>query len=392
MTEGYRVVTGRTEDAHHVRPMDDAAIYRSLYGTSLPYAVFVGEGGEFSTTVSDYTATVMPGILQMQGYVVRLESTCVLESSTIAPGYKRMDIIAMEYSFVDRSDESGGEVETFADAKLILIEGQAWSYSTDVINDKSKWAQVTPGDIDSGENHQVALWGVLHAKTTGGTTSHQLVDLRPFTPSINIETLNATVAANSGSISTLKNSVSALTTKINNINTNGQHITGSSFHAYAFCAGHITSSGTQLYFFIPTKPIRGTFNITKLSIGVRHVDGGYVGARQNAFDAAYPGRRSWTTQQANANTQINTVVVLKYKDDSGNIITNGAFKTYFDVSKCSYSVRDGGISVLLSVKDQYTTNDHYVWKKYNPDGGTTLNPVKNNTPIAVTAQVYGTVS
>ena len=371
-----RVITGRTQDAHHVRPMDDAAIYRSMYGTSLPYAVFRGEGGQFYATLNEYVASVRTGVLQMQGYAVRLDANTSVTGTSIAAGYKRMDIIAMQYS-LETVDQ-----EEYATASIILVQGSPQSYSVDVLNDKTKWAQLTEGDIDSGETHQIPLWGVYHAKTSGGTTYHQLVDLRVLTSNVNLATLNAAVTANTSAISTLKSSVSSLTSKINGINDNARHIAGNSFTAHAYCAGHITSSSKQIYFFIPTKPITGTISITELSIGVRHVEGGFVYVKKQAAVAP-------TSAPASQGT-----IKLEYSDSSGNIIKNGSWQSdYLDADNCAYYRRDGGIAVKIVVKPQFTTKEFWqlaTGAAYST--GKSKNPVKNNTPIAVTAQVKCTVS
>lgn len=45
-----------------------------------------------------------------------------------------------------------------------------------------------------------------------------------------------------------------------------------------YCFGYITTGGNELYLIIPLKISGNAINITKLTIAVRHVGGGYVGS------------------------------------------------------------------------------------------------------------------
>lgn len=177
------IITGRTGQPH-VYAADDAEIYR----------LFLGDGDFLLTTGNKLQATmngttevrVADGSLMMQGRLAKIRPTDGYDTVTLdigTVGYKRVDLVVAEYkqTTVTTQEEIEGElvdvVDKFDSVELKVVKGTP-NVSEYVEPD------ITTGDIDNGETHQVKLWAVQ----LDGINFNALIDHRIILDTTPIQT------------------------------------------------------------------------------------------------------------------------------------------------------------------------------------------------------------
>lgn len=177
------IITGRT-GTPHVYAADDAEIYK----------LFLGNGDFLLTTGNQLEARmngtnevrVYDGSLMMQGRLAKIRPTSGFDSLTLdigTTGYKRADLVVAEYNqtVIQRQEEIEGETVTITDKfdsiELKVIKGtpNASQYIE---------PEITTGNIDLGETHQVKLWAVY----LDGINFDRLVDYRNVLDTTPIQT------------------------------------------------------------------------------------------------------------------------------------------------------------------------------------------------------------
>lgn len=152
------LITGRT-GIQHVKAIDDAEMYKVYMGDG---DYVLETGGKLNAEMSGTTACkIYNGTAVMQGRQCKIRQADAYETVTIdagTAGYKRWDIICIEYDIADGIES----------AELVVVKGSTsadWSEPT---------VQYADGDIDAGEKHRMKLWGVK----LDGINFDSLVDYR----------------------------------------------------------------------------------------------------------------------------------------------------------------------------------------------------------------------
>ena len=127
---GAKILTGYTGEKH-ITPLDDAAVYRSLFGAG---SYITGEGDCCAASMPNINEfDILSGHLSIQGIQVRVTAEA-LEVDTCATGSKRRDIVAARWTH---------DTETLIDSvELAVIKGTEVSgtpslpsYNTGIINE-----------------------------------------------------------------------------------------------------------------------------------------------------------------------------------------------------------------------------------------------------------------
>ena len=198
------LITGRT-GTQHVKAIDDAEIYRTLLGNG-DFVLSTGQklNAQMSGTSQvniQYGTAIMQGrqckIRQSEGY------NAVSIDNGIA-GYKRWDVICIEYTIEDNIEN----------AELVVVKGAnstSWVEPT---------VQYTDTSIDAGETHRMKLWGVK----LDGINFDSLVDYR--------------TVLNTSPVNTMLDTMTAIEEQIE------ARITA--LEAYAMTAPHVSAEGTNV--------------------------------------------------------------------------------------------------------------------------------------------------
>ena len=163
------LITGRT-GVQHVKAIDDAEIYRTLLGDG---DFVLSTGAKLNAQMSGTTqVNIQNGTAIMQGRQCKIRQSEGFESVSIdngITGYKRWDIICIEYTIEDGIEN----------AELVVVKGAnstSWTEPT---------VQYENGSIDSGETHRMKLWGVR----LDGINFESLVDYRTVLDTSPVNTL-----------------------------------------------------------------------------------------------------------------------------------------------------------------------------------------------------------
>lgn len=153
-----QLITGRT-GTQHVKAIDDAEIYRTLLGDG----DFVLSTGQKLNAQMNGTneIDIYHGTAIMQGRQCKIRSSEGYNAVSLdngVSGYKRWDVVCIEYSKTD-------DIET---AQLVVVKGaNNTSYVEPTVSGQN-------GSIDNGETHRMKLWGVKF----NGINFDSLVDYR----------------------------------------------------------------------------------------------------------------------------------------------------------------------------------------------------------------------
>lgn len=170
-----QLITGRTGE-QHVRATDDAELHRALLGDG---DFVLTTGAKFNAQMNGaYQMNIYSGTAIMQGRQVKIRQSEGFNSVAFdngVAGYKRWDIVVIEYSKEDDIEK--------AELKVIKGENRA-SYIEPVVPHLN-------GNIDNGEVHQMKLWGVRY----NGLNFDGMVDYRTVLDTSPVNTLLASVDA-----------------------------------------------------------------------------------------------------------------------------------------------------------------------------------------------------
>lgn len=163
------LITGRT-GVQHVKATDDAEIYRTLLGDG---DFVLSTGAKLNAQMSGTSqVNIQNGTAIMQGRQCKIRQSEGYNAVSIdngVSGYKRWDIICIEYTIEDGIES----------ADLIVVKGAnstAWVEPT---------VQYENGSIDAGETHRMKLWGVK----LDGINFDSLVDYRTILDTSPVNTL-----------------------------------------------------------------------------------------------------------------------------------------------------------------------------------------------------------
>lgn len=198
------LITGRT-GTQHVKAIDDAEIYRTLLGNG---DFVLSTGTKLNAQMNGTTqVNIQNGTAIMQGRQCKIRQTEGFNSVSIdngIAGYKRWDVICIEYTIEDGIEN----------ADLVVIKGAnstSWAEPT---------VQYTDTSIDAGETHRMKLWGVK----LDGINFDSLVDYR--------------TVLDTSPVNTILDSMSAIEDQI--------EARVSALEAYGRTAPHIVVEGTDV--------------------------------------------------------------------------------------------------------------------------------------------------
>lgn len=280
-----KLITGHTGEPH-IYAADDAAVHKLMVGDGdyvLPY------GNKFAITQTDaHAVAIADGYLMTQGRLaaVRSGEEETFDFDTGTNGYYTPFVIAAQYS-------NDGGVERM---DLVKLQGSKSSTST------VTYPTLSTGNIDAGETHQMGLWRVvLNGKSIASMTRYTeplvvnpVSDIYSRIGSIESDVAGAITDMNSRADTAIADVTSSAQTQIAGWKP-FYFAKGDTFNAFngngGVCAGLLTSSGTKLYFTVPTKPIvSGSVSVNNLYMIVRLSTGGYPvvkgGSTYTALDNA----------------------------------------------------------------------------------------------------------
>lgn len=163
------IITGRT-GTQHVKAVDDAEIYRTLLGDG---DFVLSTGQKLNATMSGTNqVNIQNGTAIMQGRQCKIRPSEGFNGVSIdngVTGYKRWDIVCLEYTIEDGIES----------ADLIVVKGAnstTWTEPT---------VQYLDTSIDSGETHRMKLWGVR----LDGINFDSLVDYRTILDTSPVNTM-----------------------------------------------------------------------------------------------------------------------------------------------------------------------------------------------------------
>lgn len=163
------LITGRT-GVQHVKAIDDAEIYRTLLGDG---DFVLSTGQKLNAQMSGTSqVNIQYGTAIMQGRQCKIRASEGYNAVSIdngIAGYKRWDVICIEYTIEDGIES----------AELVVVKGAnstSWTEPT---------VQYTDGNIDAGQTHRMKLWGVR----LDGINFDSLVDYRTVLDTSPVNTL-----------------------------------------------------------------------------------------------------------------------------------------------------------------------------------------------------------
>lgn len=156
-----QIITGRT-GVPHVYAADDAELYKLFLGDG-DFCLVTGNQLDLYRE-SPTEIRIMDGSLIMQGRLSKIRpsdgyDTLTLENGDV--GYKRCDLIVAEYNQTveEREIEEGGTIKVYTDilesVELKVVKGTPVPEGGAYVE-----PEITTGNIDAGETHQMKLWAV----------------------------------------------------------------------------------------------------------------------------------------------------------------------------------------------------------------------------------------
>lgn len=236
------IITGRT-GAQHVKAVDDAEIYRTLLGDG---DFVLSTGQKLNATMSGTSqVNIQSGTAIMQGRQCKirpLEGFNAVSIDNGVIGYKRWDVVCLEYTIKDGIES----------ADLIVVKG---ANSTTWVEPTVQYLDTS---IDSGETHRMKLWGVR----LDGINFDSLVDYRTILDTSPVNTM----------LDSISGVEEQITTRINALEAVGR--TAPQLYVEAV---NVTTSGTVLTL---EKPAGYTYDITDTFVlylnGLRCVPSSYT--------------------------------------------------------------------------------------------------------------------
>ena len=202
------LITGRT-GTQHVKAIDDAEIYRTLLGNG---DFVLSTGQKLNAQMSGTSqVNIQYGTAIMQGRQCKIRQSEGYNSVSIdngIAGYKRWDVICIEYTIED-------DIES---AELVVVKGAnstSWVEPT---------VQYTNGNIDAGETHRMKLWGVK----LDGINFDSFVDYRTILDTSPVNTILDSMTAIEEQIEARVNALEAYGRTAPHIVVEGTNVTTSS--------------------------------------------------------------------------------------------------------------------------------------------------------------------